>query len=174
MSRLTPLEIQRTSFPHKLKGLDPEAVREFLGQIAEQIEEEARTRGELRGQLARTQQQIEDLQARIETLTEALPAAQRTAETTLANAESQAQRIVAEAEALAARIVEDAARRGENIELLISQLRGRRRAARADLKRLAELLEGAARDDEAAEAREADTPTVSVLRRRPREAKEER
>jgi len=174
MSRLTPLEIQRTSFPHKLKGLDPEAVREFLGQVAEQIEEEARTRGELRGQLARAQQQIEEMRERIDTLTAALPAAQRTAEATLANAEAQAQRVVAEAEALGARIVDDAARRGENIELLISQLRGRRRAARADLKRLAELLEGAARDDEAAEDREAETPTVAVLRRRPREAKEER
>ncbi|MFI5143133.1 MAG: DivIVA domain-containing protein [Thermoanaerobaculales bacterium] len=174
MSRLTPLEIQRTTFPRKLRGLDPDSVREFLGKIAEQIEEEARTRGELRAQLAGTQQQIEELQKRIETLTQALPAAQRTAETTLANAAAQAQRVVTEAETLAARIVDDAARRGENIELLTSQLRGRRRAARADLKRLAELLEGAARDDEATEAREAETPTVTLLRRRPRETKEER
>jgi len=174
MSRLTPLEIQRASFPRKLKGLDPDAVREFLGQIAEQIEDEARSRGELRGQLARAQQQVEDYRQRTDALNEAMVAAQRTAEATIAKAEADAQRVVAEAEALADRIVDAAAHRAENIELLVSQLRSRRRAARADLKRLAELLEGASRDDEAAEAREGETPTVAVLRRRPREAREER
>jgi cell division initiation protein len=174
MGRLTPLEIQRTSFSRKLRGFDPDAVREFLGQIADQIEDDARMRGELRGQLARVQQQIEELRGQLAAMSETLPAAQRTAEAAIANGQAEAQRIVAEAETLAARIVDDAAARAENIEVLIAQLRGRRRAARSDLKRLAELLDGAARDDEGFEARENDAPTVTILRRRPRGATEER
>jgi cell division septum initiation protein DivIVA len=89
-------------------------------------------------------------------------------------AEAEAQRIVTEAEALADRVVDDAARRAENIELVIGQLRGRRRAARSDLKRLVELLQGAVRDDEASEQRDSDAPSVSFLRRRQSNAKGER
>ena len=59
-------------------------------------------------------------------------------------------------------------------ELVIGQLRTRRRAARADLKRLVEVLGGSVRDDEAAEQRESEEPTVSFLRRRPTDAKGER
>jgi DivIVA domain-containing protein len=37
MNRLTPLEIQRATFPRRLQGFDPDAVREFLSQLAEQF-----------------------------------------------------------------------------------------------------------------------------------------
>ncbi len=174
MSRLTPLEIQRATFRHRLRGLDPEGVRGFLGEIAEQLEEEARTRGELRAQVARLTQEVEEFREREAAVNEALVAAQRTAEATVARAEVEAQRIIAEAESLADRVVDDAARRAENIELVIGQLRGRRRAARADLHRVVELLAGAVRDDEASEQRDAEAPSVSFLRRRSTDAKGER
>lgn len=174
MNRLTPLEIQRATFARKLRGHDPDAVREFLGEIAEQLEEEARTRGELRAQIARLSQEVEEYRQRADAVNQALVAAQRTAEATVARAEIEAQRIIADAEALADRVVDDAARRAENIELVISQLRGRRRAARAEIKRLVDVLGGAARDDELAEQRASDSPTVSFLRRRSGDAKGER
>jgi cell division initiation protein len=174
MSRLTPLEIQRSIFPRRMRGLDPDAVREFLGQIAEQLEDEARSRGELRAQVARLTQEVDEYRERAGALNEAMVAAQRAAEAIVGRAEAQAQRIVSEAEALADRVVDDAARRAENIELVIGQLRGRRRGARSDLKRLVELLHGAVRDDEAAEQRESDAPSVSFLRRRQADAKGER
>ena len=174
MNRLTPLEIQRAAFPRKLRGMDPDAVREFLGQIAEQLEEEARSRGELRTQVARLTQEVEEYRQRADALNEAMVAAQRTAEATVAQAEAEAQRIVTEAEALADRVVDDAARRAENVELVIGHLRGRRRNARSDLKRLVDLLQGTVRDDEAAEQRESEAPSVSFLRRRHSDAKGER
>lgn len=174
MNRLTPLEIQRSTFPRKVRGLDPEAVRNFLGQIAEQLEDEARARGELRTQIARLTQEVEEYRQRTDALNEAMVAAQRTAEATVAQAEAEAQRIVAEAETLADRVVDDAARRAENVELVIGHLRGRRRTARSDLKRLVELLQGTVRDDEAAEQRESEAPSVSFLRRRHPDAKGER
>jgi DivIVA domain-containing protein len=174
MSRLTPLEIQRATFARRLRGLDADAVREFLGELAEQLEDEARNRGELRAQIARLTQEVDEYRRRADAVNEALVAAQRTAEATIARSEAEAQRIIADAESLSERMVDDAARRAENIELVINQLRGRRRAARADLKRLVEVLGGAARDDDAAEQRDSEAPTVSFLRRRPGDARGER
>jgi len=174
MNRLTPLEIQRAAFPRRMRGLDAEAVRAFLSEVAEQLEEEARTRGELRAQIARLTQEVEEYRQRTAAVNEALVAAQRTAEATIARAETEAQHIVAEAEVLADRVVDDAAKRAENIELVIGQLKTRRRASRGDLRRLVEVLSGLVRDDEAAEQREADEPTVSFLRRRPADARGER
>jgi cell division initiation protein len=172
MNRLTPLEIQRATFPRRLQGFDPDAVREFLSQLAEQFEDDARLRGELRAQVARLSREVEEYKERADALKEALGAAERTAEATIARAEAEAQRIVSETQTLADRILEEATRRAENIEVVTGQLRGRRRSARADLKRLAELLGGAARDDEAAEQRENEVPSVAVLRPRAREKRE--
>lgn len=171
MNRLTPLEIQRASFPRKLQGADPEAVRELLSQIAEQVEEDARIRGELRAQVARLTQELEEHRKQINAVNEALLAAQRTAEATVARSEAEAQRLVSEAQALADRVIDDAIRRAENLELVIGQLKSRRRGARADLKKLAELIVGTTGDDEASETREAQTSAVAVLRPRQRDSK---
>jgi cell division initiation protein len=174
MNRLTPLEIQRTVFPRSWRGLDPDAVQEFLSQLTEQIEDEARQRGELRGQLARQGQELEELRQQVASLSLSVESAQRTAKETIAHAETEAQRIVAEAQAFADRVVDDAARRAENVELVINQLRTQRRGARADIRRIADLLAGAARDDESAEQRELEAPSVALLRHRQRESTGER
>jgi cell division initiation protein len=169
MNRLTPLEIQRAAFPRRVHGYDPDAVRELLTLLAQQVEEDNRTRGELKAQLARLNKELEDYRQRTDALSEALVAAQRAAEATVAQAEERAQQTVVEAETLADRILAEAARRNENIELVTSQLRERRRSVRADLKRLSELLLGLARDDEANEERDAAPPAVALLRPRRRE-----
>lgn len=174
MARLTPLEIQRATFPRRLQGLDPEAVRTFLSQVAEQVEEDARQRGELRAQIAKLSRQVEEYRERADALNEALVAAQRTAEQTLAKAEEEAQRIVAEAQTLADKLVDEATRRAETLESVVAQLRTHRRSARADVKRLAEILAGVVADDELAEQREAEVSTLSVLRPRDRRARSDR
>jgi cell division initiation protein len=171
MNRLTPLEIQRASFPRKLQGVDIDAVRGFLSQVAEQVEEDARIRGELRSQVARLTQELEEHRKQSNAVNEALVAAQRTAEATVARAEAEAQRTVSEAQTLADRLIDDAIRRAENLEVVIGQLRGRRRSARADLKKLSEVLTGTVSDDESAETREAGTPALAVMRPRQRESK---
>jgi len=174
MTRLTPLEIQRATFPRKFRGLAPEAVRELLGQLAEHVEEDARARGELKAQVTSLTRELEEHRQRADALNEALVAAQRSAEATIAKAEGDAQRIVAEAQSLADRVLDEATRRAENIEMVISQLRGRRRAARADLRRLAEVLTGTAKDDEIVDQRDAESSTIALLRPRGREAKAEK
>ncbi|MGE5235622.1 MAG: DivIVA domain-containing protein [Acidobacteriota bacterium] len=174
MTRLTPLEIQRATFSRRFRGLDPEAVRQFLSEIAEDEEEDARIRGELRAQVARLSQELEEFRSRSDALNEALVAAQKTAEATIAKAELEAQRVVAEAQSLADRVIEEATRRAENIELVVSQMRMRRRSARSDLRRLAELLAGLAKDDETDEDRDNQSSTVALLRPRQREGKAEK
>ena len=171
MNRLTPLEIQRAMFPSRWKGMDPDAVRALLSQLAEQVEDDARLRGELKAQVARLSQEVEEYRHRTNGLNEALVAAQHTAEAMIGRAEAEAQRIVSEAQSLADRVIDDAIRRAENLELIISQLRSRRRAARADLGKLVELLQGYAKDDETAEEREAQAPSVALMRPRAREGK---
>jgi|YNPBryBLVA2012_1023415.scaffolds.fasta_scaffold19166_3 cell division initiation protein len=171
MHRLTPLEIQGATFPTKLKGYDPEAVREFLRTLAEQVEEEARQRGELRAQVEMLSRQLEEYRSQAEALNEALIAAQKTAEATVQKAEAEAQRILTEAQSLADRLVEEARQRAEAVESIIAQLRAQRRAARADLRRLAELLSGLAKEDEAAEKREVEGGTLAILRPKTRDSK---
>lgn len=171
MHRLTPLEIQGASFPTKLRGFDPDAVREFLRAVAEQVEEEARLRAELRAQVESLSRQLEEYRAQSEALNEALIAAQKTAEVTVQKAEAEAQRILTEAQALADRLVEEARQRAEAVEQVIAELRMQRRSARADLKRLVDLLTGLVREDEAAEKREAERASLTVLRPRNREGK---
>lgn len=171
MNRMTPLEIQRASFPSRWKGVDPEAVRALLSQLAEQVEDEARIRGELKAQVARLSGEVEEYRHRTNALNEALVAAQHTAEAMIGRAEAEAQRIVSEAQALADRVIDDAIHRAENLELIISQLRSRRRAARAEVEKVVELLQGFVRDDEAAEEREAQVPSVALMRPRAREGK---
>jgi cell division initiation protein len=170
MNRLSPLEIQRQTFGTKLRGLDPDDVREFLGKIAEQMEEDARQRGELRAQLEQLVREVDDLRRRAGAADEALRIAQRTAEATVGKAEAEGQRIITQAQALADRLIDEATRRVENIELLIAQLRSSRRAARADLMRISEILTGAARDDEKSELQDSNEPNLAFLRPRARES----
>jgi len=174
MNRLSPLEIQRLSFPRRLQGYDPEAVREVLNQLADQMEDFARERGELRAQVARLTQEVDEHRGKAGAVHEAMVDAQRAAEQTLARAEKEGQRIIAEAQVLADRVLEEGTRRAENIEMVVAQLRSRRRSARADLRRLLEIIEGAIRDDESAESGETEGPTLAVLRPRQREARGER
>jgi len=171
MARLTPLEIQRCSFSRSLHGYKPEEVNAFLERIAEQVEEDARERGELKVQIARLKAELEDYREKADAVRAAMVAAERTAEATIARAEAEANRIIADAQAIAERVLDEATRRAETIELVIGQLRQQRRAARADLRRLADLLTGTARDDEAAEERESERASVALLRPRQREGK---
>jgi hypothetical protein len=57
------------------------------------------------------------------------------------------------------------------VEQVIGELRLQRRSARADLKRLAELLQGLVKDDEAAEKREAERASLALLRPKARDSK---
>ena len=110
--------------------------------------------------------ELKSFHDREEALREALVGAQKAAETTLESSRSEGQRIVAEGHALADRLVEEAHGRAHNIEKVIAELRSRRREVRAELMRLAELLQGLICDDQQLEKDERATPQIALLHRR--------
>lgn len=165
MSELSPLDILGKTFAKRLNGYAPEEVHEFLTEVAGVVEDAARDRGELRQRLHRMEQELVAFREREKALHDALVAAQRSAETTVETARTEGQKIVDEGQVLADRLVEEAHKRVQNIEVVIGDLRTRRREVRAELSRLAEMLEGLVRDDQDREKRERSTPQLAVLQR---------
>jgi DivIVA domain-containing protein len=166
MSELTALDILGTTFAKRLNGYAPDQVHEFLTEIANTVEGIVRERGELRQRVHHLEQELAAFRDRERALQDALVAAQRSAESTVSSARTEGQRIVDEGQQLADRLVEDAHARVQKIELVISELRARRREVRADLVRMAEMLQGIVRDDQQKEGEERSTPQLAVLQRR--------
>lgn len=166
MNELTPLDILGADFPRGVRGYQPQAVRAFMQQVASAMEDLLRDRGELRQTIHRMEQELSSFHSREEALREALVGAQQAAEVTLESSRAEGQRIVAEGHTLADRLVEEAHHRAHNIEIVIADLRSRRREVRAELMRLTELLQGMIRDDQQVEKDERSTPQIALMHRR--------
>jgi len=166
MNDLTPLDILGADFPRSIRGYDSHAVRAFMQNIASAMEDLLRERGELRQTVHRLELELSSFHDREGALREALVGAQKAAETTLESSRAEGQRIVSEGHGLADRLVEEAHERAHNIENVIANLRSRRREVRAELMRLAELLQGLIRDDQQLEKDERATPQIALLHRR--------
>ncbi len=165
-NEVTPLDILGQQFDRRLHGLDPKQVHAFMSEVANTVEALLRERGELKLQLRRLEQDLASFREREGALQDALVAAQKTAERTMEGARSDAQRVVTDAQALADQLVDDANQRAGSIELMISELRSRRREVRAELMRLAELLQGLIRDDQKLELEEDHSSRITLLHRR--------
>jgi cell division initiation protein len=165
MSELSALDILGKQFGRRIRGYSPFEVHEFLSQIASSMEALNRERGELKQRLHRLETELTEFKERETALQEALVAAQRSAENTVESARIEGQRIVNEGQTLADRLIREAHERAQNIEVFISDLRSRRREARAELMRIVELLEGVVRDDQRREQEERVTPQLAVLTR---------
>lgn len=142
MNRMTPLEIQRASFPSRWKGWIPTRCAQRCRNWPSRSKTMHASGASLKAQVARLSGEVEEYCHRTNALNEVLVAAQHTAEAMIGRAEAEAQRIVSEAQALADRVIDDAIHRAENLEFIISQLRSRRRAARAEVQKVIELLQG--------------------------------
>lgn len=176
MSELSPMDVLGASFNKRLNGYDPQQVHEFLSEVAGGLEQLARERGELKQKLREVDKQLAEFRQRESALQDALVAAQRSAEGTkenarldaerlIAQAHQEGQRIVTEAQSLAQRIVEETTERVETVEGVLRELRSKRREARAEVRRMVEILEGVVRDDERREQEEDHTPRLSWLDR---------
>jgi cell division initiation protein len=165
MIELSPLDILAKTFGSSWRGYDPQQVHEFLSQVAARLEEMLRERGEFRQQLMRLEQELATFRERESALQDALIAAQHSAEHTLEGAREEAQKIIDDGHVLANSLVEDAHERARKIEIVISDLRSRRREARSELNRLIELLKGLVSDDEQLEVETTSSPQVALLHR---------
>ncbi len=166
MAELTALDILGTTFGKRLNGYAPDEVHAFLTEVANTVEALVRERGELRQRVHHLEHELAAFRDRERALQDALVAAQRSAESTVTSARTEGQRIVDEGQQLADRLVEDAHARVQKIELVISELRARRREVRAELVRMAEMLQGVVHDDQHKETEERSTPQLAVLQRR--------
>jgi cell division initiation protein len=165
MIELSPLDILAKTFGSSWRGYDPQQVHEFLSQVAARLEELLRERGEFKQQLMRVEQELAAFRDRENALQDALVAAQHSAEHTLEGARAEAQRIIDDGHVLANSLVEDAHERARKIEVVIAELRSKRRETRAELNRLIELLKGLVADDEQLEAATKSSPQVTLMRR---------
>ncbi len=133
MHELTPLEIQKQTFPRKFQGYDPDDVRAYLHMVAEEIERLVRETDHLARENGILREDLEDHANRERILKDTLLSAQKVAEDIVGNARKEAELIVKDAELLAERLIGQAMQRVGDLERTIADLKIERRAARNKL-----------------------------------------
>jgi cell division initiation protein len=141
MSRLTPLEIQKHEFTRKWKGFDPIEVESFLGMIAEEMEEVARSNAELDSKVRQLIEENEEHRQRERILKATLLTAQRASEDIRTAAQKDAERIVYEAQEAGERLTHSALQRSAEIEKAIHELKIQRFNFRLQLQKMIELFQ---------------------------------
>lgn len=142
--KLSPLDIQHMEFPTGMGGYGKRQVREFLEQVAEELENVLRENQQLKDDMKRQQAQIDDLQGSEAELKRVVIAAERIANEIRENSKREADLIVKEAEQKRSEILGDADTRRERMVTEAEQKRSevindaetRIREARNELMRL--------------------------------------
>ena len=161
---LTPLEITQREFARKWRGYDPEEVRTFLEQTAEEVTRLNQESTERANQVQRLEAQVRVHQEREDTLRNALITAQKMTEEIKANAKREADLILKEAELKGERLLEMAHRKLAQVQAEIAEFIRQRELFLAKLRGLIrthqELLETAPEDPGSAPAAKPETPST--------------
>ena len=165
MDELSPLDILGQTFSKRLHGFAPDEVQRFLSLVASTMENALRDRGELRQKVHTLENDLAVFKERESALHEALMAAQRSADETKVEAETEGAKILSDAQGLADNLIDEANDRARAIELVIADLRTRRREARSEVMRFIELLQGLVDDDKSMEKVERTSAQVTFIRR---------
>lgn len=163
---LTPLEIQKTRFPQKMRGYDPEAVQEFLSLVADDLVQYLGQIERLERENRYFQKRIEGAETREHQLQETLLRAQKVSEEITATARREAELVVKEAELAADKIVQQAIEQSTRIEAKIGELRTARRELQLKLKNTVDLFH------RILEADMEDDRNTAMVRTLPRKRKE--
>ena len=134
MHDLTPLEIQKQTFPRVLKGYNADDVRAYLHLVAEEIERLIRENDRIARENAILREDLEDHSNRERILKDTLLSAQKVAEDLTANARKEAELIVKDAELLSERLIGQAMQRVADLEKVISDLKIERQGTRNRLQ----------------------------------------
>ena len=164
MQNLTPLEIQKQTFPRALKGYSADDVRAYLHLVAEEIERLLRENDRLMRDSSMLREDLEDHSNRERILKDTLLSAQKVAEDLTANARKEAELIVKDAELLAERVIAQAMQRVGDLERSISDLKIERRAARNKLQSTLDMIQQMVMLDAEEEANE--QPLTALFRQR--------
>jgi DivIVA domain-containing protein len=146
---LTPLDVRRYDFGHKLRGYDPERVEQFRVQVAEELERLTRQTQELEAKAKGFHEQLRAFRERDKALNDALVSAQQLRGEIREQSEREAQLIIREARSEADRHLEGSRSELRKLEAQIGELD---RARRSHLAQLRVMIERQLADVMAAES----------------------
>ena len=148
---LTPLDVQKHTFPPKLRGYDPVEVDHFLALCAEEltrrleeVERHERENRQLRERLSGADQRERQLQ-------EVILRGKQLSDEMIATSQREAQLLIKEAEIHADKIVTQALQRAQHVDGKIQELRAKRKELqiklRGSLELFAQILEADSEDE---------------------------
>lgn len=106
--KITPLDIQQQTFRKKLRGVDPNEVREFLTLVREEFEGLIQENQRIAEEITRLRNRLEEYRGKEDTLKAAILTAQKITEDVRANALKEARIVISEAELKAEDIIREA------------------------------------------------------------------
>lgn len=148
---LTPLDVQKQTFPQKLRGYDPVEVDHFLAMAAEELSRRIETAERAEREVRQLRERLTTLEQRERQLQDAILRGKTVADEMIATSQREAQLLVKEAEMHADKIVTQAMQRAQQIDGKIQELRTRRRELqikfRGTLELFAQILEADSEDE---------------------------
>jgi len=162
---LTPLEIQKMRFTQKMRGCDPEEVKDFLNVVADELAGRLGEIEKLEREVNYFRHRLEETEKREHQLQETLLRAKKVSDELTASAEREARLMIKEAEMTADRIVQQAVDQSTRIESKIAELRATRRELQLKLKNTVDLFGQIVSADM---EEERTTATIRTLPRKPK------
>jgi cell division initiation protein len=123
MASFSPADIRQKQFTVVRKGYDPNEVKAFLEQLADQAAAWQQENYLLRADLERQQGELQEFKKREQLLKDTLINAQQVIEAMKANAQKEAELVVHEAEAKAEKILQEAFARQGRVRQDIDELK---------------------------------------------------
>ena len=162
---LTPLEIQKTQFTEKRKGLDPDEVQNFLALVSEELAGRLSQIERLESENRFYADRLRDAEERERQLQETLVRGQRLSEEIVAASHKEAQLLIKEAETAADKIVEQALEQAQRVENKVQELRLQRKELRMRLRNVLDLYKAMVETDEEDDLHTATVRTLPRVRR---------
>ena len=132
----SPLDITQREFTRKMRGYDPEEVRTFQEQIAEEMTRLVQQGNDQAALIQRLDAQVKGYQEREDALRNTLVTAQKMTEEIKGNAKREADLIMKEAELRAEKLLDQAHQKLAQVQAEIAELRRQRELFAAKLRGL--------------------------------------
>ena len=135
---ITPLEIESHEFKKRMRGIDPDEVKAFLGLVAEEFEKLVVANGRLQDEIVELRERLGELRERERILKETMVTAQRLSQEMKDESHRARETIIKEGELRAEQIIAHAQRRVSELEAVILDLKLERDAFESGLRSMLE------------------------------------
>ena len=147
----TPLDVQKQTFPQKLRGYDPVEVDHFLALVAEELSRRIEEAERLERDCRQLRERLAHADQRERQLQEAILRGKQLSDEMISTSQREAQLLIKEAEIHADKIITQAMQRSQQVENKIAELRARRKELqirlRGSLELFAQILEADSEDE---------------------------